>query len=186
VRGRPAPQRGDENLLDVVLLTKALRVLTVGPDLSQVRHARCFPRFGTVPPVATLNGRAGRLGIHPWGMRCHRSTGAMIDAVQSSSKGAMMGCLLAIFAGVFPRLGLFIIWIARPALVNAAFDTWILPLLGIIFFPFATLIYVVLYTPGVGLTGWGWFWVAFAALLDVGHWGVSATQRRQIPGYPAG
>ena len=95
-----------------------------------------------------------------------------------------MGCLFALFAGIFPRLGLFIIWIARPALVNAAFDTWILPLLGIVFLPFATLIYVVLYTPGIGLTGWEWFWVILAALLDVGHWAASATQRRQIPGYP--
>jgi hypothetical protein len=94
-----------------------------------------------------------------------------------------MGCLFAIFAGIFPRLGLLIIWIARPALVNAAFDTWILPLLGIIFLPFATLIYVILYTPGIGLTGWDWFWVAFAAVLDVSHWVASATQRRQIPGY---
>jgi uncharacterized membrane protein YvlD (DUF360 family) len=30
-----------------------------------------------------------------------------------------MGCLLALFAGLFPRLGLFIIWVARPALVDA-------------------------------------------------------------------
>jgi hypothetical protein len=47
-----------------------------------------------------------------------------------------MGCLFALFAGLFPRLGLFIVWIARPALVNAAFDTWIFPLIGIIFLPF--------------------------------------------------
>jgi len=94
-----------------------------------------------------------------------------------------MGCLFALFAGIFPRLGLFIVWIARPALVNAAFDTWIVPLLGIVFLPFATLIYVILYTPGIGLSAWGWFWVVFAAVLDVGHWVASATQRRQIPGY---
>lgn len=43
-----------------------------------------------------------------------------------------MGCLLAMFAGLFPRLGLLILWIARPVLVDAAFDTFILPLLGII------------------------------------------------------
>jgi hypothetical protein len=93
-----------------------------------------------------------------------------------------MGCLLALFAGLFPRLALLIIWIARPALVAAAFNTFILPLLGIIFLPFATLIYVILYTPGIGLTGWDWFWVILAALLDIGHWGTSYTQRNQIPG----
>jgi hypothetical protein len=31
-----------------------------------------------------------------------------------------MGCLFALFAGVFPRLALLIVWIARPATVDAA------------------------------------------------------------------
>jgi hypothetical protein len=95
-----------------------------------------------------------------------------------------MGCLFAIFAGVFPRFALFIVWLARPALVNAAFHTWIVPLLGIVFLPFATLMYVILYTPGLGLTGWEWFWVVIAGLFDVSHWAASISQRRQVPGYP--
>ena len=82
-----------------------------------------------------------------------------------------MGCLFALMAGIFPRLALFIYWIARPARIDAAFDTFLLPLLGIIFLPFATLIYVLLYTPGVGLTGWEWFWVVVAGLFDILHWG---------------
>jgi hypothetical protein len=93
-----------------------------------------------------------------------------------------MGCLFALFAGVFPRLALFILWVARPVRVDAAFDTFLLPLLGIIFLPFATLIYVLLYTPGGGLTGWDWVWVTVAALLDIGHWTAGATQRNQLPG----
>ena len=70
----------------------------------------------------------------------------------------------------------------RPALVGAAFNMFLIPLLGIIFLPFATLIYVILYTPGIGLTGWEWFWVILAGLFDIGHWGASYTQRNQIPG----
>jgi hypothetical protein len=58
-----------------------------------------------------------------------------------------MGCLFALFGGLFPRLALLVLWIARPALVGAAFNTFLLPLLGIIFLPFATLIYVIVYTP---------------------------------------
>src|SRR3954451_10891553 len=92
-----------------------------------------------------------------------------------------MGCLFAIFAGLFPRLGVFIIWIARPALVDAAFSTFIWPLLGIIFLPFTTLIYIVVYTPGVGLIGWDWFWVFLALLFDIGQWVTSYSQRDQIP-----
>jgi len=93
-----------------------------------------------------------------------------------------MGCLFALFGGAFPRLALLIVWIARPALVGAAFNTFLLPLLGIIFLPFATLIYVILYTPGVGLTGFEWLWVLLAALFDIGHWAASYTKRNQIPG----
>jgi hypothetical protein len=86
------------------------------------------------------------------------------------------------FSGLFPRLALLSLWIARPALVGAAFNTFLLPLLGIIFLPFATLIYVLFYTPGFGLTGWEWVWVILAGLLDIGHWGASYTQRNQLPG----
>ena len=97
-----------------------------------------------------------------------------------------MGCLFAMFGGLFPRLGLLILWIARPALVDAAFNTFILPLLGIIFLPFTTLIYVIVYIPGVGLTGWGFFWVILALLLDIGHWSAGYTQRNQVPGVRRG
>ena len=93
-----------------------------------------------------------------------------------------MGCLFALLAGLFPRLALFIYWIARPARIDAAFDGFLLPLLGIIFLPFATLIYALLYTPGIGLTGWEWFWVAVAGLFDIVHWAAGASQRSQFPG----
>ena len=69
-----------------------------------------------------------------------------------------MGCLFVLMAGIFPRLALVIVWIARPAMVDRAFDSWLWPLLGLIFLPFATLMYVILWTAG-GLSGWDWFWV---------------------------
>src|SRR5687768_7817084 len=93
-----------------------------------------------------------------------------------------MGCLFALFGGLFPRLALLILWIARPALVDAAFNTFILPLLGIIFLPFTTLIYVIVYVPGVGLTGWGFIWVIIALLLDIGHWGPATPSETRYQG----
>ena len=93
-----------------------------------------------------------------------------------------MGCLFVLLGGAFPRLALLIVWIARPVLVAAAFNTFLLPLLGIIFLPFATLIYLLVYTPGVGLTGFDWIWVILAVLLDIGGWSASYTQRDRIPG----
>jgi hypothetical protein len=93
-----------------------------------------------------------------------------------------MGCLFAIFAGLFPRLALFIVWVARPALVAAAFNTWLVPLLGIIFLPFATLMYVILYTPGFGLAPWEWFWVVLAGIFDLAHLVTGIARRRELMG----
>ncbi len=95
-------------------------------------------------------------------------------------------CLFAILAGLFPRFAFAIFWIARPGVVSAAFSGVLLwPLLGLVFLPFTTLIYTVLWGPG-GLTGWDWFWVGLAFVLDLGHYGASAYNNRdQIPGYTA-
>jgi hypothetical protein len=68
-------------------------------------------------------------------------------------------------------------------MVNAGFDTWIWPLLGIVYPPFATLMYVILWRTG-GLSGLDWFWVVLAAILDLMHAGLSRTQHRQAPCYP--
>jgi hypothetical protein len=96
-----------------------------------------------------------------------------------------MGCLFAIFGGFFPRLATLFIWLARPLLFSAAFGgSWFWPLLGIIFLPFTTLMYVLLWTPGIGLTGFDWFWLILAFFLDVG--GIVSSgyaNRDRVPGY---
>ena len=91
---------------------------------------------------------------------------------------APMGCLLALFAGFFPRAALIIFWIARPERIDATFTSWLWPVLGIIFLPFTTLIYVLLWQPGRGVTGSDWLWIALAVVLDLAHWGAGATRRR--------
>ena len=68
--------------------------------------------------------------------------------------------------------------------MDAAFDGWVWPLLGLIFLPFATLIYVILWTGG-GPDGWDWFWVILAGCFDVAHWAARLVAARQAPGYPA-
>ncbi len=95
-----------------------------------------------------------------------------------------MPCLFAMIAGIFPRLGTIFIWIARPQLFSAAFSSVIWPILGIIFLPFTTLMYVILWSPGVGLYGWDWFWIVMAVVIDLMHWSSTAYQNRNsIPGY---
>jgi len=87
-------------------------------------------------------------------------------------------------AGMFPRIGTFILWLARPTLFSSAFNGgWVLPLLGIIFLPFTTLMYVILWSPGIGLTGWDILWLVLAVFLDISHWSSTAyNNRNQIPG----
>jgi len=98
-----------------------------------------------------------------------------------------MPCLFVIMAGFFPRIADLILWIARPNLFLAPFNgNWFWPLLGIIFLPFTTLLYVVMWRPGIGIQGFEWFWLALAVLLDISHAAASArTNRERIPGYPA-
>ncbi len=82
-----------------------------------------------------------------------------------------MGCLFAIFGGMFPRIAVFMIWLARPLFFTAAFGgSWFLPALGILFLPFTTLMYILMWTPA-GLTGFDWFWLIIAVALDIGSIG---------------
>ena len=96
-----------------------------------------------------------------------------------------MPCLFALIAGMFPRLGSLLIWLARPTMFSAAFNgSWFWPLLGIIFLPFTTLMYVILWSPGIGLTTWDWVWLIMAVFIDIMHYSSTAYQNRNsIPGY---
>lgn len=92
-----------------------------------------------------------------------------------------MGCLFAIFAGLFPRLGVFVIWLARPVLFTTAFGGFLLwPILGIIFLPFTTLIYVLLWTPVIGIGPLGWLWLLLAVLIDIGGLGSTGYANRNL------
>ena len=92
-----------------------------------------------------------------------------------------MGCLLALMSAFAPRLVFLIIWIARPTYINAVFDTIILPLLGLIFLPFATLMWVLLDAPPVGVHGFDWVWIGLAVILDLSHYATGYSQRGQVP-----
>jgi hypothetical protein len=82
-----------------------------------------------------------------------------------------MGCLLALMAAFAPRFVFLVIWLARPSYVDAVFDTFIFPLLGLIFLPVTTLLYVFLAAPPFGVSGWDWLWIGIAVLLDLSHYG---------------
>ena len=76
-------------------------------------------------------------------------------------------CCLALTAGFLgPRIALFAWWIFGDK-VDLAFDTWIWPLLGLIFLPWTTLAYVLVWSPVVEVSGGEWFVVALGFVADV-------------------
>jgi hypothetical protein len=91
-----------------------------------------------------------------------------------------MGCLFALLAGFAPRIALILVWIFTN-LVDRAYTGFLIPLLGLIFFPYATLFYVLAYHPATGtVTTTGWLFVILGFIFDIGHWvGGGVTGRRR-------
>ena len=90
-----------------------------------------------------------------------------------------LGCLFVGLAASFPRIGLLIMW-AFTDWVNIAFDdNWFWPLLGLIFLPFTTLLYVLVDVSTVGSINFGgWLLIALGVLLDISHWSQIISNRR--------
>ena len=93
-----------------------------------------------------------------------------------------MGCLFALFAAFTPRLALGALWIFTN-LVDRAFSGFVIPLLGLIFLPYATLFYVLAWNPVNHVSGWGWFFVVIGVLFDLGHYTGGAYARGRRRGY---
>jgi hypothetical protein len=89
-----------------------------------------------------------------------------------------VGCLFAILAGAFPRVGLVCLWIFTNE-VDQAYDSFLVPLLGLIFLPLTTLVYALAWAPLGGVDGFGWFWVALAFVFDLAAYGAGARSRRE-------
>jgi hypothetical protein len=90
-----------------------------------------------------------------------------------------MGCLVAVLALVSPRLVLVILWLFTN-LVDRAFDSIALPILGFILAPFTTVIYVLAYQPIEGVGGFGWILVFIGLMIDLGAYGGTARSRRTV------
>ena len=89
-----------------------------------------------------------------------------------------MGCLLALVALISPRLALIFVWLFSDVL-SRALDGWLLPFLGFFLLPWTTLTYVAFWDWGAGreVTGFEWFLVVFAFLLDVGAYAQGGRSR---------
>jgi hypothetical protein len=77
-----------------------------------------------------------------------------------------MCCVALSMFFIGPRFAFALVWIFGDR-VQAAFSTWAWPLLGVVFLPWTTLAYVLVWGPVHGVSGIGWLLVAFGVLLDL-------------------
>jgi hypothetical protein len=89
-----------------------------------------------------------------------------------------MACLVVLLAFISPRLALFAIFLFSD-LLSRAFDSWFVPLLGFFLLPWTTLAYAVMWSASTNeVTGFEWFIVVLAFLIDLGSWANRGRARR--------
>ena len=97
-----------------------------------------------------------------------------------------MCCFFLTLLFLGPRFAFLIYWLIPygRVQVNLAFHTWIWPLLGLIFLPWTTLMWVLVY--GVnGIVGFDWVWIGLALVADIFTYTSGAYKRKAIPYYPS-
>jgi len=89
-------------------------------------------------------------------------------------------CLFALIAVLSPRLAIFLLW-AFTNYVDRAFAGWFLPVIGLVFAPWTTLMYVLVDAPAGPVHVAGWLCVGIGVFLDLSAWGQAAQNRRAVP-----
>ncbi|GAA4797146.1 hypothetical protein GCM10023200_36650 [Actinomycetospora chlora] len=89
-------------------------------------------------------------------------------------------CLLILLLVLGPRALIVVWWLLAPLQWAVAFGGGIvLPILGFLFLPWTTLVYV-LVAPG-GVVGLDWLWLVLAVLVDISaHAGAYGRRRRAV------
>ena len=99
-----------------------------------------------------------------------------------------MCCFFLVLVTLGPRIGGALWWLFQPVRWEAAFRDfltggnlwWIWPILGIVFLPWTTIMYVIVAPGGVG--GWDWLWLGLMLVFDI-LWYTGGAGRKRIPGY---
>ena len=96
-----------------------------------------------------------------------------------------MCCAFLTLVLLGPRIFGAFWWLIQPARWQLAFNSWpsaywIWPILGIIFLPWTTIMYIIV-SPG-GVIGWDWLWIGFMVFADIASYG-GGVGRKRVPGY---
>jgi hypothetical protein len=90
----------------------------------------------------------------------------------------MCGCFVFLAAAISPRLADFFVW-AFTDRMSIAFSSFWIALAGFIFLPWTMLAWAIAYAPVRGVTGFGWFVVGLAFVVDIATHVGSMNARRQ-------
>lgn len=80
-----------------------------------------------------------------------------------------MCCLFLILAFLGPRFASVAWWLLYPARWNLAFSSVIWPILGILFLPWTTLAYIIVFQGGI--IGIEWLFIVIAVFFDLSSYG---------------
>src|SRR5512134_3344264 len=127
------------------------------------------PRGSSSSPRTTSGPRRSLSSAELWGRKLRRSrqrAGAICIGRLVERDSPTMCCFVGALAIIGPRFVLAVWWLFGNK-VELAFDSWWLPLLGLIFLPWTTLAYVIAWQPG-GLDGnWDALLIVIGVALDV-------------------
>jgi hypothetical protein len=86
-------------------------------------------------------------------------------------------CLVLLASGLGPRVALLVWWLFgdKP---DAAIDSWVWGLLGFLLLPWTTLMYIIAWSPVVGINGfWDGVLLALGVVLDIATYAAKPAQR---------
>ncbi|HLA17177.1 MAG TPA: hypothetical protein VJZ72_09790 [Candidatus Limnocylindrales bacterium] len=88
-----------------------------------------------------------------------------------------MCCLFTALLFLGPRAAVLVWALIEPVRWSAAFDSFVWPLLGLVFVPWTTLAYVIV-APG-GVEEFDWVFIIVGLVADVAEWGGGGYGNRQ-------
>lgn len=80
-----------------------------------------------------------------------------------------MCCVLIALFALGPRIAAILWWLIQPARFNALFNSTILAIIGIIFLPWTTLMYMIVGFGGI--SGIEWLFMGLAVVADIASYG---------------
>jgi len=88
-----------------------------------------------------------------------------------------MCCFALLFAALGPRFVIIAMWLFGNR-VDAAFETALWPLLGLLVAPWTTLMYLLAWSPVGGVSGADWLIVTLGVVLDIAAYAAKPVQSR--------